>query len=209
MSLRLRGVLAEHASRVAIGSEPGSPDPDALVVDWSDQDNLRKRFFHPVARRAGFDRLAMQDLRTTFASQLLTHGIPIEPISRWLGQATTAITETAYTKWVSDRAHVEPMQLDPLELPVDILARIAPSSRWEHEFELDLHRTVHTPGHGQPNGGHGVGTIRGAVWRAQHDSNVRPSGPQPASQPDANLKRLRVPPRTPRRRARRGLVGTM
>jgi hypothetical protein len=38
MSLRLRRVVTEHASRVAIGSKPGSPDPDALVVGWSDKD---------------------------------------------------------------------------------------------------------------------------------------------------------------------------
>jgi len=81
------------------GAEAISAWPRA-AANASSRLGISKR---PAARRVGFKRLAPKDLRTTFASQLLTHGVRIEPLSRWLGHATTAITETAYTHWVSDR----------------------------------------------------------------------------------------------------------
>jgi len=118
---------------------------------------------------------------------------------------TTALAQTAYAKWLSDRAHVAPIEQHPLEQPMDLLAHVAPIHAWELPMELQ----VHSAGLSEPGAGHNEYTIEGTEWRAGRDSNPRPSGSKPGEQPDASLKRLRMPPRTPQRRVRRGLAGTM
>jgi hypothetical protein len=43
-----------------------------------------------------------KDLRDSYASHLLTLGIPIGYISRQLGHAGTSVTEARYARWVGD-----------------------------------------------------------------------------------------------------------
>jgi len=140
MSLRLRRALVEHADRVARGVEPGSLEPDSFVVNWSDPHNMRRRFFRPVTNRAGFERLAMKDLRTTFASQLVTQGVQLQDVSRWLGHSTIVLTQSVYAHWLAERSRVEPVRQEPEELPVDLLARIGPVHDWELPMELAILR---------------------------------------------------------------------
>jgi hypothetical protein len=75
-----------------------------------------------VCRRAEVDRWRPKDLRSTFASQLLTAGIPLKWISRQLGHATTALTEGCYARWLAEE-YREPERLAPGEVPPDLLAR--------------------------------------------------------------------------------------
>ncbi len=64
-----------------------------------------------------------KDLRDTFASVLISNGIPLKYISRPLGHSQTAITEKSYAKWCHGDDYEDPTSLSPGELPADLVAR--------------------------------------------------------------------------------------
>ncbi len=125
-------------------------------------------------KRAGIGHRALKDLRDTFASQLLTAGVQLGYVSAQLGHADVAVTARHYARWIEgEDGYREPLHLEPGELPADLLARLAPESD----------PTV-TPLDDTADGASRLtaGRIDG-IWRAQHDSNVRPPGPQPETDP--------------------------
>ena len=69
-----------------------------------------------------------KDLRDTFASQLLTAGMPLDYIKRQLGHSSVTTTEAHYARWCSREAYREPMRLEPGEVPADLLARLQESN---------------------------------------------------------------------------------
>ena len=79
----LQEMLAEHPTRL---SHLLFPSPRGKV--WS-PDNFQSRVWRPAAQRAGVD-FTIYDLRHTFASRLLSAGIPLLEVSAWMGHRVRA-----------------------------------------------------------------------------------------------------------------------
>jgi integrase len=116
MSQRLRAALLEYRW------ERWNPSPEEHVLKGIDADNWSKREWRRITNRAGI-HARRKDLRDTYASVLLSNGIPIAHISKQLGHATIAQTLRSYAKWCHGEDYVDPIRLSPLELPADLLAR--------------------------------------------------------------------------------------
>jgi len=166
LSRRLRFALAElyHARF--------KPSPEALVFEGVAPSNFRHREWRRILGRAGIGHRAMKDLRDTFASQLLTAGVQLGYVSQQLGHADVAVTARHYARWAGGDSYRQPMTLVPGEVPADLLARL---------IDADSHQsptTTETAGSASPltTGRHDQ------IWRAQQDSNLRPSGPQTAEE---------------------------
>lgn len=120
MSRRLRAALLE-LRRASWG-----PAPDSRVLAGIDPSNWRKRTWRRICERAGIGHRAPKDLRDSFASHLLTLGIPLGYIAKQLGHANTQITGEHYARWIP-QDYVEPLRLLPGEVPADLLARLVRS----------------------------------------------------------------------------------
>jgi hypothetical protein len=66
-----------------------------------------------------------KDLRDTFASWLLTLGVPAPWVSEALGHADRAVTARHYARWIPG-GDDEPLRREPGEVYPDLLARLAP-----------------------------------------------------------------------------------
>lgn len=117
MSRRLRAALLE------MQSASWRPGPAARVLEGVDPSNWRKRTWRRICERAGIGQRAPKDLRDSFASHLLTLGIPLGYIAKQLGHANPQITGEHYARWIPQE-YVEPLRLRPGEVPADLLARI-------------------------------------------------------------------------------------
>ncbi len=95
---------------------------------WGDLNThrFRDREWRRVIERAGIGPYQMRDLRSTYATQLLSAGIPLGRVSKRLGHADMSMTAKHYAKWVEsdDEDYREPMVLAEGEIPADLLARI-------------------------------------------------------------------------------------
>ena len=110
----------------------------------------------------------MKDLRDSFASHLLSGGVQLGYVSTQLGHADVGITARHYARWIESDIYREPVRLQPGEVPADLLSRLEspespPSLGWDSR-----------PLVGEASDSEGL-------WRARHDSNVRPLGPQPSA----------------------------
>lgn len=117
MSRRLRGALLE------LQREAFRPGPEVRVLAGIDPANWRKRTWRRICERAGIGHRAPKDLRDSFASHLLTLGIPLGYIAKQLGHANPQITGEHYARWIP-QDYVEPLRLRPGEVPADLLARL-------------------------------------------------------------------------------------
>lgn len=115
MSCRLRAALLEYRR------ERWNPSPEEHVLQGVDHYNWPKREWRRVTARAGIVA-RRKDLRDTFASVLLSSGVPIVHISKQLGHATIAMTLKSYAKWCHGDDYVDPVRLSPSQLPADLLA---------------------------------------------------------------------------------------
>ena len=115
LSRRLRAALLEYQR------EKWGPSPDGHVLEGVDPDNWSKRELRRINKRVGIT-IRRKDLRDTFASVLLSSGIPIKYISKQLGHSKTATTEKYYAKWCHEDDYIDPVRLSPGELPADLLA---------------------------------------------------------------------------------------
>ncbi len=79
----LQELMAEQPTRL---SHLLFPSPQGKV--WG-PDNFQSRVWRPAARRAGVD-FTLYDLRHTFASRLLSAGIPLVEVSAWMGHRVRA-----------------------------------------------------------------------------------------------------------------------
>ena len=130
LSRRLRHVLQQY--HLAVGRPPG----EQRLFPGLDPTNYRRRHFDKVCTRAaeilGRDHRMPwrpKDLRDTFASQLLTAGMPLDYIKRQLGHSSVTTTEAHYARWCSREAYREPMRLEPGEVPADLLTRLVGEPR--------------------------------------------------------------------------------
>jgi len=125
LSRRLRGTLGDlYLSRTP------RPGRDALVFAGVDSRRFREDAWASILDRADLPGLMPKDLRDTFASQLVSAGIPLLYVSRQLGHSTTGVTEKHYAKWIPGDGdlYVEPIRLEDGEVPADLLARLRPHS---------------------------------------------------------------------------------
>jgi len=112
----------------------------------------------------GIGHRALNDLRDTFASQLLTAGVQLGYVSSKLGHSDVAVTARHYAKWAGGE-----MYRGPIRLKADVFL---PTSSRSSSSPI-----------GSPKGWAtevaNADANPAEFWRAQHDSNMRPSGPQP------------------------------
>jgi len=82
----------------------------------------------------------LKELRDTYASHLLTQGIPIQFVSRQLGHGGVSVTEQHYAKYLGaggeEFTYVEPARLAPGEIPADLLARLTDCSQFAHTRDV-------------------------------------------------------------------------
>ncbi|MCH7644347.1 MAG: site-specific integrase [Myxococcales bacterium] len=118
LSYRLREVLTQAFDT------KWQPGPTARVLDKIGYDGFRYGPLRRMVKKAGVREVHLKDLRDTFASQLLTCGIPIQYISQQLGHADIGTTQRHYAKWIGDDEYREPMRLGEGEVPADLLAQL-------------------------------------------------------------------------------------
>jgi integrase len=120
LSRRLRSVLREH------WVEQGQPRSSERVLPRFNGRNYRARHFDEVLRRAGLAGHTPKDLRDTFASWLVSLGVPVPWVSESLGHSNWAVTARHYARWIDDAASRELVpQLEPGDVWPDLLAQLA------------------------------------------------------------------------------------
>ncbi len=115
MSRRLRAALLEYQR------EKWSPSPEEHVLKGISADNWPRQQWRKITQRVGIVA-RRKDLRDTFASVLISNGIPLKYVSRQLGHGKMATTEKSYAKWCHGDDYIEPVRLSPGEGPADLLA---------------------------------------------------------------------------------------
>ena len=86
--------------------------------------NFNRREWRRLCARAGVGLRKPKDLRDTFASHLLTLGVPLAYLAAQLGHSTPKVTVDHYARFLS-ATYVEPPKLAAGEIPADLLARLA------------------------------------------------------------------------------------
>jgi len=115
LSRRLRSTLREEWVRL------GQPE-SGYVVQGFDAANFSKRFAKRC-QKAGIGSYRPKDLRSSFASHLLSLGIPLSYIQRQLGHLKPQTTSDYYARYIPE-GYVSPPPLEPGEVPADLLARL-------------------------------------------------------------------------------------
>ncbi len=116
LSKRLRSQLRERW--MALG-QPDEPDPIVSL----DPANYRHRHFRRVCLAAEVGAHSPKDLRDSYASYLVSAGIPLAYVSAQLGHSDVGVTARHYARWVS-ADYQEPPRLERGDLPCDLLAKI-------------------------------------------------------------------------------------
>ena len=124
LSLRLRDALAR------VYRERFEPGPGGVVLEGVEPANFRQREWRRIVKSADIGPYNLKDLRSTFASQLITSGVGLPYVSKQLGHAQLQTTDRHYTRWCAEGdEYREPWRGKPGEVPADLLAslKIAPS----------------------------------------------------------------------------------
>ena len=162
LSKRLWWALSREQQRI------GSPNRWSYVLGDADPDQFRRREWKHILKRADIGRWRLKDLRDTYASQLLTSGVPLGYVSTQLGHSEIATTSRFYAKWIDD-GHRQPIMIGPTEVYADLLAKLGKS-----------HQSPATEESEEVEGIENLVESQDARWRAGRDSNPRPSGSKPA-----------------------------
>ena len=86
-----------------------------------------------MCKAARIDDHTPKDFRDTFATLLLTNGIPLKWIANQLGHGSVAVTERHYGRWLDEDEYQNPWQVSQGQVPMDLFA------------ESDLWRAPKTP----------------------------------------------------------------
>ena len=116
MSRRLRAHLRD------LWVERGQPSR-GLVVETSDHKGMNRRL-RAACTRAKVDAIHFKDLRDTFASSLITHGIVLKWVSLQLGHGSVAVTERHYARYMAIDGYRNPWIVPDGENPSDLLAAL-------------------------------------------------------------------------------------
>jgi hypothetical protein len=102
-----------------------------------------------MLKRAGIGDRRYKDLRDTYASQLITAGVPLGYVSAQLGHADVAVTARHYAKWIGGLEYHEPLRLREGDVPADFIGRLAyespqspPTQETADDGELLSHRPL-------------------------------------------------------------------
>ena len=106
----------------------------------------------------------VQDLRDTYASQLLTCGVQLGYVSKQLGHSDVSTTAWHYARWAGGDAYIEPLAIEAGEVPADLLARLPTKSP----------QSPHTYGAASSVDEETASESEG-FWRARQDLNLRPT----------------------------------
>jgi hypothetical protein len=98
------------------------PGPDVAVLPGFDASGWRRRGWRRICTRAAVGQRRIHDLRDTYASQLVSAGIPLAYVAEQLGHADMATTARHYARWITRGRYVAPPTLGPGEVPADLLA---------------------------------------------------------------------------------------
>ena len=121
LSRRLRSrLMARHMER-------GRPSAGTFVVEQSWGQNIRARL-ERVRKAAKIRPLKLKDLRDTYASTLITHGIVLRWISGQLGHGSLAVTERHYAKYMAADSYTNPWQVPRGCHPSDLFAYLERSA---------------------------------------------------------------------------------
>jgi integrase len=93
------------------------------------------------AKKAGVAGFTAKSLRDTFASHLLSRGVPTAGISALLGHSSIMTTERHYTQLLTYK-HQRLFVAEPGQVPADLLAEVG---------EKDRHQIATTSGSGALN----------------------------------------------------------
>ncbi len=126
MSRRLRRLLQNRYMAL------GRPQAESFVIKQSWPKYIRERLDR-VYKAAGIEPHKLKDLRDTFATLQVTHGIVLKWISLQLGHSNVGITERHYARWMAQDGYRNPWLVPTGGLPVDLFA------------ELDLWHATPTP----------------------------------------------------------------
>lgn len=103
-SLQLLKLLEKHKAeqnKKRILAGPAWQDNDLVFCNEIgqplDPDNLVKRYFKPLLKKAGLPDVRFHDLRHTYATLLLERGVHIKVVTARLGHAREAFTLATYT----------------------------------------------------------------------------------------------------------------
>jgi hypothetical protein len=151
----------------------GEPAADARAVQL-DPNNFNARVWPDVRDRAELPKIRYKGLGDTFASWLLTCGVQLGYVSVQLGHADVAVTARHYARWIGGADYRDLLVRRRGEVPADFLARLAETAPTALDGAGILRDA---PDEERGTAQHPVGAKK--IWRAQHDSNMRPSGPQP------------------------------
>lgn len=113
LTAELRQYLFAHPNRANLDAPlwPGRR-PGTHLVDFSrvfDVASFRRNYLRPALDALDLDAMRFHDLRHTYASLMLAAGFPPYEVSRWLGHASLATTDSIYAHlYPSDYAsHVD------------------------------------------------------------------------------------------------------
>ena len=121
LSRRLRRHL------LALQLDRWEPSPEAEIIGPVNRSHFRKRSWRRILKRAGLEGLGVRpkDLRSTFASQLITAGVRATWIQKALGHGSLQVTMKHYAQDLEgEDDDVESARRAPGEVWPDLLARI-------------------------------------------------------------------------------------
>jgi hypothetical protein len=130
---RLRAALLERY--VA----QGQPSPESRVFPSFNGDNFRRRQWADICGKkgAGIGHRQIKDLRDSYASLLLSAGIPLAFVSKQLGHQSMQLTERHYAHYMPDGDEYQaPESLARGEVPADLLARLTERAKHPKTSQL-------------------------------------------------------------------------
>jgi hypothetical protein len=119
------------------------PSPESHVLPGFHPTNYQRRHFALVLKSAKLTShgYTPKNLRHSFASWLLSAGVPVAYVGELLGHSDGGITASKhYAKWVP-RGYVTPPALADGELVVDLIERIA---KWPQSDPTSAHTSQHS-----------------------------------------------------------------
>ena len=115
MSRRLRTVLLQRQMKL------GRPSEGSRVIESLQRVPYRQEL-RRLCKHARVRPVRPKDLRDTFASLLVTMGIPVKYVANQIGDSVTT-TDRHYGRWIDSDGYRNPTPVADGELPCDLLSR--------------------------------------------------------------------------------------
>src|SRR5262249_22198316 len=124
LSRRLRAALLD------LYRERWQPSDEELVLEGLRPTGLPGREWRRIRQRSKLGTVRYKDLRSTFASQLFTAGVPLGWVSRALGHSSPVVTAAHYSRYLGEAEdYRDPMTRKAGEVVPDLLSRLPGTGR--------------------------------------------------------------------------------